>query len=98
MKRLSKKQRTALRVLKANTFNEGFIMGYNMGKRIAQQEQSAASASGVPSASRNELDKSHPISDGERRCVECHAKIPPYLNHFCEECWRGLLDPLVPEE
>ena len=98
MKRLSKKQRTALRVLKANTFNEGFIMGYNMGKRVAQQEQSATSASGVPSASRNELDRSHPISDGERRCVECHAKIPPYLNHFCEECWRDLLDPLVPEE
>ncbi len=98
MKKLSKKQRAALRSLRADAFNEGFIMGYAMGKRIAQQEQSTASTSGVPSALRNEIDRSHPISDGERRCVECHVKIPPYLNHFCEGCWRDVLGPLVPGE
>lgn len=98
MKKLSKKQRAALRTLSADTFNEGFIMGYGMGKRVAQQEQSAASTSGLHLALRNESDRSHPIGDGERRCVECHAKIPPYLNHLCEECWRDILGSLVPGE
>lgn len=96
MSKLSKKQRTAIRTLHADTFNEGFDMGFGLGKRVAEKEQEAAFTSGLQLASRDEPERSYPIGERERSCVECRTHIPAYLNHLCEKCWRGILKSVVP--